>query len=84
MFYGLWHYQTLEKVGEIQRTEKTWAAGYQKEKLKGKLHEFFEPSFDWKMCDTENFVDQKLDYIHENPCRDDVIPSWIINTIILP
>ena len=26
---------------------------------KGKLHDVFEPSFDWKMCDTEKFVDQK-------------------------
>lgn len=40
-----------------------------KEKLNGKLHEVFEPSFDWKECMTEKFVEQKLNYIHENPCR---------------
>jgi hypothetical protein len=29
----------------------------------------FEPSFDWKECRSNKFIDQKLDYIHENPCR---------------
>lgn len=41
----------------------------EKEKLKGKLHEVFEPSFDWKDCKSEKFIEQKLNYIHENPCR---------------
>jgi hypothetical protein len=40
------------------------------EKRRGKLHEVFEPSFDWKECNTEKFVEQKLTYIHENPCRE--------------
>lgn len=39
------------------------------EKRRGKLHEIFEPSFDWKECSSEKFILQKLDYIHENPCR---------------
>jgi REP element-mobilizing transposase RayT len=39
------------------------------EKRRGKQHEVFEPSFDWKKCDGEDFILQKLDYIHENPCR---------------
>jgi hypothetical protein len=34
-----------------------------------KLHEVFEPSFDGKECFTDNFIEQKLTYIHENPCR---------------
>lgn len=29
----------------------------------------FEPSFDWKDCKTDKFIEQKLNYIHENPCR---------------
>lgn len=36
---------------------------------RGKLHEVFEPSFDWKECRTNKFIDQKLAYIHANPCR---------------
>jgi hypothetical protein len=34
-----------------------------------KLHEVFEPSFDWKECNSNRFIDQKLNYIHANPCR---------------
>jgi REP element-mobilizing transposase RayT len=36
---------------------------------KGKIHQVFEPSFDWKECWTEKFMVQKLDYMHANPCR---------------
>ena len=39
-----------------------------KDKCRGKLHEVFQPSFDWKECETEKFIIQKLDYIHNNPC----------------
>jgi hypothetical protein len=35
----------------------------------GKLHNVFETSFDWKECRTEKFIQQKLDYIHYNPCK---------------
>ena len=35
---------------------------------KGKLHQVFEPSFDCKPCYTKKFLEQKLDYIHHNPC----------------
>ena len=40
-----------------------------RERRKGKQHEIFEPSFDWKECKTERFIRQKLNYIHENPCQ---------------
>ena len=39
------------------------------ERRKGKLHDVFEPSFDWKECYSDSFIEQKLNYIHENPCR---------------
>jgi hypothetical protein len=39
------------------------------EKRKGKLHDIFESSFDWKECYSDGFIEQKLNYIHENPCR---------------
>jgi REP element-mobilizing transposase RayT len=39
------------------------------DRLKGKLHEVFEPSFDWKECTSIEFTEQKLNYIHANPCR---------------
>jgi len=34
-----------------------------------KRHEVFEPSFDWKECYSEKFFEQKLSYIHQNPCK---------------
>jgi len=39
------------------------------DRKRGKIHEVFEPSFDAKECYTDKFIEQKLNYIHENPCR---------------
>lgn len=39
-----------------------------KGKAKGKNHEIWEESFDWKICETAAFAYQKLLYIHNNPC----------------
>lgn len=39
----------------------------------GKLHSVFETSFDWKECRTEKFIQQKLDYIHLNPCKAKIV-----------
>jgi len=35
---------------------------------RGKRHQVFEPSFDAKECRHDRFVEQKLQYIHNNPC----------------
>lgn len=35
---------------------------------RGKLHQVFEPSFDAKECRHDDFVEQKLQYMHNNPC----------------
>ena len=39
-----------------------------KSKGKGKLHEVWVESFDWKICETAEFAYQKLIYMHNNPC----------------
>jgi len=39
------------------------------DKKRNKLHEVFEPSFDWKECRTIEFIQQKLKYMHGNPCK---------------
>lgn len=39
-----------------------------KDKLRKKQHEVWELSFDWKDCLSNSFVDQKINYIHNNPC----------------
>jgi len=38
----------------------------------GKIHKVFETSFDWKECRTERFIQQKLNYIHLNPCKSEL------------
>lgn len=38
------------------------------DKKRGKKHEVWEESFDWKFCETEKFANQKLVYTHNNPC----------------
>ena len=40
------------------------------DRLKNKQHEVFEPSFDRKECYSLDFMKQKIDYIHDNPCKD--------------
>ena len=43
-------------------------AGVKKtDKIRGKLHQVFEGSFDLKLCYSYKFLKQKLDYIHSNP-----------------
>jgi len=39
-----------------------------KRKLNNKRHEVWNLSFDWKDCRSFVFIDQKLDYMHNNPC----------------
>jgi hypothetical protein len=39
------------------------------DRKRGKLHQVFMPSFDCKECRSDRFVEQKLAYIHDNPCR---------------
>jgi hypothetical protein len=43
----------------------------------GKLHNVFEASFDWKECRTDKFIQQKLDYIHFNPCK-----AWLVELLL--
>jgi REP element-mobilizing transposase RayT len=35
---------------------------------KNRLHNVWEVSFNWNRCESEKFLCQKLDYIHNNPC----------------
>ncbi len=45
------------------------------DKKRGKLHEIWEDSFDWKECTGDKFIFQKLDYMHMNPC----IKKWMLS-----
>lgn len=42
----------------------------QSRKAKNKQHHVWELSFDWKHCTSNEFISQKLDYFHNNPCQE--------------
>lgn len=39
-----------------------------KDRQRNKLHQIWADSFDWKECRSDAFINQKLDYMHQNPC----------------
>ena len=58
----------LKEKGNQNILSKLSAAVTISGKKRGKLHEVFESSFDIKECFTMDFIKQKLNYIHFNPC----------------
>ena len=40
-----------------------------KDRQRNKQHEVCEDSFDWKDCRSDEFIKQKLDYMHNNSCK---------------
>ena len=64
-------YDIVERLQEINNEiilSKLSNAVRPSDKKRGKLHEVFKDSFDNKECFTKKFIEQKLDYIHWNPC----------------
>ena len=59
----------LRERGELEIMAKLSSFVDKAEGRRGKLHEVFRPSFDWKECETMDFIAQKLNYIHANPCQ---------------
>ena len=60
---------TLKKQGQKEILEKLSSAVNASDSRRGKLHQVFEPSFDCKECYSESFTEQKLNYMHHNPCN---------------
>jgi len=63
-------YQLVGRLKQIDRRNllNLMRAGVNKtDKSRGKLHQVFQPSFDWKECWSDHFIEQKLDYMHRNP-----------------
>jgi hypothetical protein len=59
----------LKEQGKNEVLEQLSAWVSKTERLNNKQHEVFEPSFDWKECRTIFFMKQKVNYIHQNPCK---------------
>lgn len=59
----------LKKTGHTQLLQNLASAVRASDLKKGQKHEVWEDSCDIKECRTEQFILQKLIYIHCNPCR---------------
>src|SRR5215211_2783981 len=57
----------LEEKKENKLLDLVHAGVKKREAKKGEIHKVFEDSFDAKECHSEEFIFQKLDYIHHNP-----------------
>ena len=70
--YYLYYNQFVKKLKQQQQTEilnRLSAAVTDSDRKRGKLHQVFESSFDAKECRRAEFINQKLCYMHENPCK---------------
>ena len=64
-------YEIVERLKERNRSDillQLSEAVSKSDKAKGKIHQVFERSFDWKEITSKYFFNQKLSYIHNNPC----------------
>ena len=59
----------LKVNGEVKLLTNLELAVSDKDKLRKKRHEVWKNSFDWKECNSNEFIEQKLNYIHLNPCQ---------------
>ena len=59
----------LKEMNVVNVLERLTNAVDECDRLRGKHHEVWEDSFDWKECYNEEIILQKLDYIHNNPCK---------------
>jgi hypothetical protein len=59
----------LKNNGELKLLDFLNSSVPLNEIKKGKKHQVFIPSFDARLCDSIEMVEQKLDYIHNNPVQ---------------
>ncbi len=59
----------LNEENEHELLKQLSGAVEAKRKTNNKKHEVWQLSFDWKECISDTFIQQKLDYIHLNPCK---------------
>jgi hypothetical protein len=59
----------LETQNELVLLGRLSAAVESTDKERGKKHEVWEDSFDWKEWRSHFYINQKLDYMHLNPCN---------------
>jgi REP element-mobilizing transposase RayT len=63
-------YEIVNRLKEMERMDilnELQLAVSEKDKKRGKSHQVFIESFDCKLCYSEFFIEQKINYIHNNP-----------------
>ena len=58
----------LKKQEEFDLLRQLQSGVNATDRKNGKIHQVFEPTFDCKECYSADFIEQKLEYIHNNPC----------------
>jgi len=58
----------LKELNNLERLDQLNRIVDQNFKIRKKIHQVWEYSFDWKFCINEAFMLQKLNYYHKNPC----------------
>jgi len=58
----------LETQNENILLQQLAASVEKTRRLANKQHEVWELSFDWKECNSDKIITQKLNYMHNNPC----------------
>lgn len=61
--------KSLKSKGEEETLFSLRSMVTKSDEKRNKKHDVFEPSFDWKLCESSQFQNQKLHYIHNNPVR---------------
>jgi REP element-mobilizing transposase RayT len=61
--------ERLKKLGATELLTELQSFVNSTDHKRNKKHEVFEPSFDWKECYSKSFIEQKLNYMHANPCQ---------------
>ncbi|MBC8046116.1 MAG: hypothetical protein H7Y00_04925 [Fimbriimonadaceae bacterium] len=59
----------LEQMNMIRMLKKLESGIHAEQRNKGAKHKVFEESFDCKECYSTKFIQQKLNYIHQNPVK---------------
>ena len=59
----------LKEQNEAGMLNQLQLAVETKDRRRNKQHEVWNDSFDWNDCRSDEFIKQKLDYMHNNPCK---------------
>ncbi len=59
----------LKSLGEFNLLKSMALGVSPKDNARNKKHSVWKYSFDWKECIGDAFIEQKINYMHQNPCK---------------